>query len=164
MVLRPATVDKISIVYKWATRSEATPFLYGELCGDHVPTYEEFIQSWKEYYFDGSALEKGRSYVILVGNKAIGQINYNEINRANNSVELDIFIAEDANTGKGYGTDALKTLAKYLFQNMNIHLCEIYPIAKNPRAIRAYEKAGFETTRTFVKNGVEWKHMELKNQ
>jgi len=47
---------------------------------------------------------------------------------------------------------------------MNIQLCEIIPITKNPRAIRAFEKAGFKTTKTFVKNGVEWAHMELRNK
>ncbi len=163
VILRSTTVNDISTVYKWATQSEATPFLHGELYGDHIPTYQEFTRDWKRYYFDGSEPEKGRCFVILAGDKAIGQINYNEINRTNNSVELDIFIAEDANTGKGYGTDALRALSKYLFQNMNIQLCEIEPITKNPRAIRAYEKAGFEITRTFVENGIEWNHMELRN-
>jgi len=164
IVLRPMTVDEISIFYQWATQSEATPFWYGELYGDHVPTYEEFIRDWKGYYFDGSAPEQGRCFIILVGNKAIGQINYNEIRRGNNSVDLDIIIAEDVDKNKGYGTDALKTLVKYLFQHMNIQLCEIEAITKNPRAIRAYEKAGFEIIQTFVKNGIELQHMGLKNQ
>ena len=164
VILRPMTVDEIPIFYQWATQSEATPFMYGELYGDHVPTYEELMQDWKTYYFNGSEPEKGRCFIILAGNKAIGQVNYNEINRENNSVELDIFIAEDADKNKGYGTDALKTLTKYLFQKMNIQLCEIEPITKNPRAIRAYEKAGFKTTKTFIKDRVEWVHMELRNQ
>jgi len=111
VILRPMTVDEIPIFYQWATQSEATPFMYGELYGDHVPTYEELMRDWKGYYFDGSKPEKGRCFIILVGNKAIGQVNYNEINRENNSVELDIFIAEDVDKGKGYGTDALRTLA-----------------------------------------------------
>ena len=164
IVLRPMTVDEISVFYQWATQSEATPFWYGELYGDHVPTYEEFIRDWKGYYFDGSAPEQGRCFIILVGNKAIGQINYNEVNRENNSVELDIIIAEDVDKNKGYGTDALKTLVKYLFQNMNIQLCWIEAVTKNLRAIRAYEKAGFKTTKTFISDGVACNHMELRNQ
>jgi len=154
------TVGEIPTFYRWATQSEATPFWYDD---GRIPSYEEFIRDWKSYYFDGSEPEKGRCFIILAGNKAIGQINYNEINREDNSVELDIIIAEDVDKNKGYGTDALKTLIKHLFQNMNIQLCWIEPIAKNFRAIRAYEKAGFRTIRTFVSNGVECKHMELKN-
>lgn len=164
VILRPMTVDEILIFYQWATQSDSAPFWYGELYGTHVPTYEEFTRDWKRYYFDGSEPEKGRCFIILVGNKAIGQINYNEINRENNSVELDIIIAEDADKNKGYGTDALKTLTNYLFQNMKIKLCWIEHITKNPRAIRASEKAGFKTTKTFVSGGVECNHMELRNQ
>jgi len=155
------TVDEIPVFYKWATQSESAPFWYED---GHVPTYEEFIRDWKRYYFDGSEPEKGRCFTILVSDRAIGQVNYNQINRENNSVELDIIIANDADKNKGYGTDALKTLTKYLFQNMNTHLCWIEPITRNTRAIRAYEKAGFKTTKTFVSDGTECNHMELRNR
>ena len=103
IILRPMTVDEIPVFYKWATQSEAAPFWYED---GHIPTYEEFIQDWKGYYFDGSEPEKGRCFIILVSDRAIGQVNYNQINRENNSVELDIIIADDADKNKGYGTDA----------------------------------------------------------
>lgn len=151
VALRPMTVEEITIFYKWATQSSSTPFWYDELYGEQIPTYEEFIRDWKKHYFDGSKPEKGRSFVILVGGRAIGQINYNEINKKDNSVELDIIIARDADKGKGYGTDALKTLAKYLFQKMNVRVCWIEVITKNRRAMRTYEKVGFKITKTLVK-------------
>jgi RimJ/RimL family protein N-acetyltransferase len=160
VILRPMTVAEFPMFYKWATASEATQFWYED---GRIPTLEEFARDWQEYYFDGSQPEKGRCFIILVGDRAIGQVNYNDINRENNSVELDIIIAEDANKNKGYGTDALKALARYLFQNMNIELCWIEPIARNTRAVRAYEKAGFRTTRIFVHEGTECYHMELRN-
>jgi RimJ/RimL family protein N-acetyltransferase len=46
---------------------------------------------------------------------------------------------------------------------MNIKLCWVEVVAKNIRAIRAYEKAGFKITKTFVKNGVDWYRI-LKNR
>jgi hypothetical protein len=36
------------------------------------------------------------------------------VNKAVGSVELNIIIAKDINENRGYGSDALKTLAKYL--------------------------------------------------
>lgn len=159
--LRPMTVEEIPIFYKWATQSDATPFWYGDLRSNEVPTYEQFVEDWRIYYFDGSELEKGRCFAILVDDEAIGQINYNAINREDNSVELDIIIAQDTNKSKGYGSEALQTLSNYLFQEMNVQKCWIEAISDNPRAIAAYEKAGFKITRTFVDNGIECKHMEL---
>jgi len=47
---------------------------------------------------------------------------------------------------------------------MKIQVCEIEAVTKNARAIRTYEKAGFKITKTFIKNEVEWNHMELKEQ
>jgi len=158
------TVEEIPPFYQWAAQSEATFFWYGELQGDKVPTYEEFLKDWKRYYFDGSEPEKGRSFVILVGDRAIGQINYNEIKKGDNSVELDIIIAEDRDKNKGYGSDALQTLSRYLFQEMNVQKCWIEVITKNPRAIRAYQKAGFRKTKKFVNTGIECIRMELKSQ
>lgn len=157
------TVEEIPLFFDWATQSDATPYWYGELQGDQVPSFKEFCKDWKKFYFNGSAPEKGRCFVILIDDTAIGQINYNEIDRKNNSVELDILIAEDKYKNKGYGTDALQTLSKYLFLAMDIQKCWIDVVDKNPRAIRAYQKAGFLITKTFVDMGIECLHLELKS-
>lgn len=154
--LKPMTVDQIPLFYRWATLSEATPFWYGDLVGEPLPTYERFLKDFPNYYFDGSQPEKGRSFVIMVGRRAIGEINYNEIDRDNNTVDIDISIADDSDKIRGYGSDALKALARYLFQKMDIEVCRIETILKNTRAIRAYEKAGFKKKAT-----IEWLHMEL---
>ena len=163
ITLRPMTVEEIPQFFEWATQSDATPYWYGELQGDQVPTFKEFCKDWKRYYFDGSAQEKGRCFVILIEDKAIGQVNYNEIDRRDNSVELDIIIPEDRYKNKGYGTDALQTLSKYLIFVMDIEKCWIDVVYKNPRAIRAYQKAGFKITKTFIDTGIECLHLELKS-
>lgn len=161
--LKATTVEDIPLFYTFATDSPATPFWYGDLYGDKVPTYDEFIADWKSYYFDGSAPECGRSFLILFAGQPIGQINYNEIDRADHSVELDIIIAAADNTGKGLGSDALRTLTQYLFQNMNVRVCYVNAIASNARAIRAYEKAGFKIESEFEKHGKLWKHLVLRS-
>lgn len=160
--LKTTTVEDIPLFYKFATNSQATPFWYGDLYGDKVPTYDEFIADWKSYYFDGSAPELGRSFLIILDSNPIGQINYNDINQADHSVELDIIIAAADHTGKGLGSDALRTLTHYLFQNMNVEVCYVNAIASNVRAIRAYEKAGFKIVNDFEKHGKLWKHLVLR--
>src|SRR3989338_9600051 len=120
VTLRPMTPEEFPLFHQWTTQSEATPFLYGDLYGNKVPTYEELKTDYVAYYFDGSEPEKGRCFMILVKDQPIGQINYNQIDRKNQSVELDIWIAADQYKNKGYGSDALKTLCNYLSDHMDI--------------------------------------------
>ena len=152
--------DEIPRFYRWATDSDNARWWYGEMQGDTPPSYEKFLEDWKPHYFVDEESEKGRCFVIEVDGKAIGQVNYNQIDRADDSVELDILIAEDENTGKGFGTDALKTLCRYLFDEMGILKCWIEVIKENPRAIHAYQKAGFVITRKFVDMGIDCYHLE----
>jgi len=147
--LRPMTIDEKPLFFEWTINSEAAPFLYGELYGEPVPDWDGLFDDYEDFYFDGSHPEQGRCFAILLDGKPIGQVNYNEINRADNSTELDIWIAETNNTGKGLGTDSLKTLIQYLSQNMGIRKIIICPLVQNKKAVRSYEKAGFSLIKSF---------------
>ena len=56
---------------------------------------------------------------------------------------IDIFLSS-AFQGHGYGTDAVRTLARYLFEVRGHHRLTMDPAASNARAIRTYEKVGFK--------------------
>jgi aminoglycoside 6'-N-acetyltransferase len=45
--------------------------------------------------------------------------------------------------GRGLGTDAVRTVARWLFDERGHHRLTIDPAAANARAIRTYEKVGF---------------------
>ena len=55
---------------------------------------------------------------------------------------IDIFLAE-AFQDRGYGSEAIRVLARHLFGERGHHRLTIDPAAANARAIRAYEKVGF---------------------
>src|SRR5215213_5782596 len=55
---------------------------------------------------------------------------------------IDVFLAGRAQ-GSGLGTDAVRTLARYLIHERGHHRLTIDPAADNAAAIRAYEKVGF---------------------
>lgn len=46
--------------------------------------------------------------------------------------------------GKGYGTDATKTILNYAFQKLKLHRVELNVYEYNTRAIRLYKKLGFK--------------------
>lgn len=59
------------------------------------------------------------------------------------SIGIDLAIGDVENLSRGLGTAALKAFAKMLIEEGHRHIM-IDPDAANLRAIRAYQKAGFE--------------------
>ncbi len=55
---------------------------------------------------------------------------------------IDVFL-DTAHQGRGLGSDAVRTLARYLFEVRGHHRLTIDPAAANERAIRAYRRVGF---------------------
>lgn len=144
--LRPASLDDKASIYQWLAHSDITHLMLGPPLFPETlaPTWEEFIEDYHNYYFDGSAPHLGRCFVIELNGKAIGQINYNEIDPTDASTELDIWLAERRYTGYGYGSDAIKTLCLYLKEIMACKKILIAPSRRNVGAIKAYQKAGFK--------------------
>ncbi|MDD4990070.1 MAG: GNAT family protein [Candidatus Pacebacteria bacterium] len=143
VVLVPIKPGEKDEFYKLATQTEGSKFWYGKK-GRAERTKDNFFQDWNDGYFDIVSPEKGQCFWIIVNGEKIGQINYNKIDLENKKVELDIIIGNEEKMGKGYGTDALKTLMKYLFDNFDINKILIEARLNNPRAIKAYEKVGFK--------------------
>lgn len=129
--------------YELATKSYGSKFWHDEE-ETKLLTKEKFFKEWHDGYFDLNSPEKGQCFWIIVNGRKIGQVNYNKIDLQNKKVEMDIIIGAQENMGKGYGSDSLRTLMKYLFEKLGVNKVWIEARGNNPRAIRAYEKAGFK--------------------
>lgn len=75
--------------------------------------------------------------------KLIGSIGFFPIDHRNQSAEFGINIGEKSYWNQGYGTEAVRLLCQYGFNTLNLHRIFLRVFETNPRAIRAYEKAGF---------------------
>ena len=92
---------------------------------------------------DGSDDEK--AFAIEREGELVGLIQYHEENEPDfRYAGIDVFLAERAQ-GHGLGTDAVRTLARYLIDERGHHRLTIDPAADNAAAIRTYEKVGFRT-------------------
>ncbi|HTC85545.1 MAG TPA: GNAT family protein, partial [Candidatus Acidoferrum sp.] len=58
------------------------------------------------------------------------------------SAGIDLFLTTAAQ-GRGLGPDAIRTVARHLFEVRGHHRLTIDPSAANERAIRAYTRVGF---------------------
>lgn len=143
--LRPATMNDWRPIFEWLACSDITSAMMGPpLFPESVPyTWDEFCADYKTHFFDGTSPRMGRCFLIVVDGEAVGQVNYNDIPDSGGSVELDIWLRAKRYCGRGYGSDALEVLVEYLYRQFGVTEFFMQPSARNPRAIRAYEKAGF---------------------
>jgi diamine N-acetyltransferase len=75
--------------------------------------------------------------------KMIGNCGFFNHDQRNASAEFGIMIGDKNYWNQGYGTEAVRLLVMHGFQTINLNRIYLRVLETNPRAIRAYEKAGF---------------------
>jgi RimJ/RimL family protein N-acetyltransferase len=79
----------------------------------------------------------------LEGEQPIGFAGLFELNWNHGDALIGIGLGKRENWGNGYGTDALQTLLRYAFTELNLRRVSLIVFDYNPRAIHSYEKCGF---------------------
>jgi RimJ/RimL family protein N-acetyltransferase len=82
---------------------------------------------------------------LLSDGRRIGSVALRDVDRENGSAEVAIFITERALLGRGFGTDALLCACDFGFGELRLERIELRVFDYNTRAMRSYEKAGFQT-------------------
>jgi aminoglycoside 6'-N-acetyltransferase len=94
-------------------------------------------------YIKAVAEELDTTYAITYEGRIVGAIQwYEEDDPMYRHGGMDIYL-DPTVTGKGLGTDAVRTLARHLIEDRGHHRLIIDPAAHNMAAIRTYEKVGF---------------------
>jgi len=108
--------------------------------------------------------QNGRQRLILSGNETIGYLRWTYVGREtldslgfedlpSNSADLDLFIADEALTGRGIGRRALE-LALAEMRSERIAPCAALTTSvMNANARRAFERAGFRIDRIYTPEG-----------
>jgi RimJ/RimL family protein N-acetyltransferase len=64
---------------------------------------------------------------------------------------IDLFIAEEALTGQGLGTEVIRRFVHdVVFARLDLTACVADPESANVASLRAFEKAGFRRVKEFV--------------
>ena len=77
--------------------------------------------------------------------KLIGSCQLYSINLHSRNAELQIRIGEASQRGKGYGSDAVKLLLQFGFNDLNLHRIYLHVFSDNTAAIKSYLKCSFIT-------------------
>lgn len=78
--------------------------------------------------------------------KTIGCVDLFEFDPRNRRAGLGILIADRADRGKGYATEALHLVIEYAFQVLDLHQLYCNVRVDNESSLALFKKHGFETT------------------
>ncbi|MNO69930.1 Spermidine N(1)-acetyltransferase [compost metagenome] len=81
--------------------------------------------------------------VLRDNDKPIGDIALQDIDSMNRNCNIRIALSSEEQTGKGYGSEALKLMLDYGFGILNMHRIELNVFDYNQHALHVYEKLGF---------------------
>jgi len=93
--------------------------------------------------------------------KHIGNCGYYGIDETKGEAELGIVIGNRDYWDKGYGTDAVNTLANYIFRQTNLNRIYLKSLDWNIRAHKSFQKCGFVPCGHLDRDGFSFVLMEL---
>ncbi len=144
---RPADAPR---AWRWLAQSDLTPRRLGPpLFPDHPPpSYAAFCNDFAPHFFDGSLPYEGRGFVIrsLADGREVGFIVHDRLDVLNDVAGLDLWLADGASAGRGYGSEAISLLCSWLQTQRGINRFLLRPSRRNVRALRAMRRAGFRET------------------
>lgn len=135
--LRAIEKEDLKQLRNWRNEPEIKKFTreYRELSMQNQLQWLDSLASDKNTIMFAVETKKGK----LVGCTGLTYIDWK-----NSRAEVSIYIGDKNYKGKGYGTDTLKTLIKYGFEELNLHLLFGEIFEYNKANIGLFEKCGFK--------------------
>jgi RimJ/RimL family protein N-acetyltransferase len=125
-----------------------------------VPAYPELARQRKQHIEERGLDLKSFAIRTLADDRLIGLIGLYTIFQLHREAFIGIHIGEREFWGKGYGTDALRVLLRYAFEELNLQRISLSVLEGNARAMRSYEKCGFRyegrERRVWAYDGRRW--------
>lgn len=138
--LRALEMTDLDRYVEWINDPEITRFI-----GAMVPAMPRLAeQEWLEKHIGRAFSFADFTFAIdTLDGRHIGSISIHEPDAMARKAVLGIMIGDKASWDRGYGTDAIRTLLAYMFDEMNLHRVSLTVSADNARGIACYRKCGF---------------------
>ncbi|EKS2409694.1 TPA: AAC(6')-Ib family aminoglycoside 6'-N-acetyltransferase [Pseudomonas aeruginosa] len=148
VTLRLMTEHDLAMLYEWLNRSHIVEWWGGE---EARPTLADVQE---QYLPSVLAQESVTPYIAMLNGEPIGYAqSYVALGSGDGWWEeetdpgvrgIDQLLANASQLGKGLGTKLVRALVELLFNDPEVTKIQTDPSPSNLRAIRCYEKAGFE--------------------
>ena len=139
LVLRPLEPDDAKFLSELVNDPEVRGLL-----GAYSLVFPVCVESESRWIAEASKKENEAHLVLArkTGMVPIGILSIKDVSLRNGSAHLSIIIQE-RDWDKGFGTEAVTGVLKFLFMRLNAHRVWLRVDVRNARAIRCYRKCGF---------------------
>lgn len=140
--LRPFEEYDIENTVKWLNNVELGAFI-----DRVVPTT---IHDRKEWFHAISRDKTAVTFAIALteDNRHIGNCGLINIDNRSRRGQFWIYLSNQY-IGQGFGKEVMKLILDYAFQSLNLNRVYLYVVSTNIRALKFYQKMGFEIEGTF---------------
>lgn len=134
--IEPTDIDR---VYEWINDREVARFLMAR-----YPMSRSDEEKWIEESSGNNGFGRDvRLAIETLDGVHIGTIGLHALRPEDRCAELGIMIGDKSYWANGYGTDAILTLLRFAFYQMNLHRVSLGVFPFNQRGLACYRKCGF---------------------
>lgn len=134
---RPLEVGDEPLLRRWI--NDPLNWRYLEM---HPPFNEARERDWLNQ-LGSSPTDYVFGIALRADDRLVGVTGLHRIHWSDRKATLGINLGERSVQNQGYGTDAVRLVLRFAFEELNLNRVELSVLGNNPRAIRCYQKVGF---------------------
>lgn len=141
--LRPWSLEDAPDFQRWANDIEVQRFI-GDPPGQASRDAEEaFIRRHLDNDWEHGFALAIEATDVGSAPRLIGNLELRNLSAVSRGGEIGIMIGDREYLSRGYGEDAVRTICRFGFRDLDLHRIELTVAEFNARAIRCYQKVGF---------------------
>jgi RimJ/RimL family protein N-acetyltransferase len=159
--LREKQIDDARRDYDWRRDPELARF---DAARPLSMSYRTFVSTMSEDLQFTSAYRRSFAIEELAEGKHIGNVMYYGYDAMRREAELGITIGDRDYWSRGYGTDAVRQMLRYLFDERELNRVYLHTLSWNHRAQAAFRNAGFRHVKPVHRDGHDFEQMEIRRE
>ena len=152
--LSSLTLEDVSLNYlSWLNNPQVNQFLETRFETQSIESISDYIQK---------SLNTNNEYLFAIrtigGNEHIGNIKLGPINNNHKIGDISLFIGDTNFWGKGVAVEAINTITKFAFEQLDLYKISAGAYAENTASTNAFIKAGYK------KDGIRKNHFLFQDK
>ena len=155
------TLDDAPRDYEWRKDPELAEY---DAARPITMPYRNFLATLTDDLSYPSSYRRTFAVEDIETGRHIGNVMYYGYDPMLQEAELGITIGDREYWSRGFGTDTVRCMLRYLFEDRGLRRVYLHTLSWNYRAQTAFGRAGFRRTRHVRRDGYEFEQMEVRRE